>query len=162
MSLGIWYESIMRWVGPATRVLALGKVFVRQRRDATGKLCDVHIPEHVDVVADLPGDVQLHLQVSAVAGLAGAPEIFVFGSEGTLRFSQDKLFGGRRGDKELREIEIPSHEAGGWRVEEEFINAIRDREPVLLTTFADGVKYMEFTEAAGCSMATGAAVNLPI
>jgi predicted dehydrogenase len=160
MSLGIWYESIMRWVGPATRVLAAGKVFVKQRRNAVGKLCDVFIPEHVNVTADLADDAQLHLMVSAIAGLAGPAEIYLFGAEGTLRFCQDKLFAGQRGDKELREVPIPATEAGTWRVEEEFIGAIRGTEPVKLTTFADGVKYMEFTEAAARSIETDTAVKL--
>jgi predicted dehydrogenase len=40
-------------------------------------------------------------------------------------------------------------------VEAEFINAIRGLEPVTHTTFAEGVKYMEFTEAVARSMAEG-------
>jgi predicted dehydrogenase len=162
MTLGIWYEQMIRWVGHATKVSASGKVFVKKRRDATGAWRDVSVPEHLNVVADLPAGGQLHLMISAVAGLAGPAEAFVFGSEGTLRFCGEKLFGGKRGDKEWREISIPESEAGRWRVEEEFINAIRGKEPVRLTTFADGVKYMEFTEAAALSMETGQAVSLPL
>ena len=33
MSLGIWYETVMRWVGEATAVMAMGKTFVAMRRD---------------------------------------------------------------------------------------------------------------------------------
>ena len=53
-------------------------------------------------------------------------------------------------------------EEGRWRVEEEFINAIRRLEPVRLTTFADGLKYMQFTEAVATSMATGQTVAVGI
>jgi predicted dehydrogenase len=120
------------------------------------------VPEHVDVIADMACGAQLHLQVSSVSGLAGAPEAFLFGSEGTLRFSEDRLCGGRRGDKELQEIVIPPEQQGGWRVEEEFVNAIRGRELVTHTTFDDGVKYMEFTEAVARSMAAGKTVALPL
>ena len=35
----------------------------------------------------------------------------------------------------------------GWRVEEEFVNAIRGLEPVRLTDFDTGVRYMEWTDA---------------
>ena len=42
---------------------------------------------------------------------------------------------------------FPPHEAGGWRVEDEFISAIRGQEEITHTDFATGVKYMEFTEA---------------
>jgi hypothetical protein len=34
-----------------------------------------------------------------------------------------------------------------FRVEEEFVGAIRGEEPVRLTTFDDGVRYMKFTAA---------------
>jgi predicted dehydrogenase len=162
MTMGIWYEAIMRWVGHATRVTAFAKTFVKMRRDQAGELKAVRVPEHIDVLADMAVGAQLHLQVSTVAGLMGAPEIFLFGSRGTLRFSQNKLFGGQRNDKELTEIAIPAHEQGGWRVEEEFVNAIRGKESITHTTFEDGVKYMEFTEAALRSAADGIAINLPL
>lgn len=162
MSLGIWYEQAMRWTGHATRVMASGKIFVRQRYDAEGRVQDVRIPEHVDAVADLPSGGQMHILVSGAAGLAGPAEMSVYGNEGTLRFSQDRLFGGRRGDKDLREIPIPASEEGRWRVEEEFVGAIRGYETVKLTTFADGVKYMEFTEAVCRSMDSGTAIALPL
>jgi predicted dehydrogenase len=152
----------MRWVGHATRVAAFAKTFVKTRRSEEGDLKAVRVPEHIDVLADMACGAQFHLQVSAVAGLAGGPEIYLFGSEGTLRFTQNKLFGGQRKDKELSEIKIPAKEAGGWRVEEEFVNAIRGKEVVTHTNFEDGVKYMEFTEAALRSAADGIAINLPL
>ncbi len=162
MSLGIWYEGMMRWVGEATRVAALGKTFVKMRRDERGVERAVRIPDHVDVIADLACGAQAHFMVSAVAGLAGPPEAYVFGSRGTLRFSENRLFGGQRGDPALAEIPIPPQEEGGWRVEQEFVNAIRGLETVTHTTFEDGLKYMEFTEAAVRSMATGEAIALPL
>ncbi len=100
------------------------------------------------------------MAVSAVTGFAGPPEVFIHGSEGTLRFCEGRLYGARRGQGDLEEICVSDDEAGRWRVEEEFIGAIRGQEPVRLTSFADGVKYMQFTEAAVRSAATGEAVRL--
>jgi predicted dehydrogenase len=162
MTMGIWYEAIMRWVGHATRVTAFAKTFVKMRRSEEGDLKAVRVPEHIDVLADMVCGAQLHLQVSSVAGLVGAPEIYIFGSKGTLRFHQNKLYGGQRNDKALSEITIPANEQGGWRVEEEFVNAIRGKEVITHTSFEDGVKYMEFTEAALRSAADGIAINLPL
>lgn len=162
MTMGIWYEAILRWVGEATAVTAMGKTFVKMRRGDDGRLKAVRIPEHIDVVADMACGAQMHLQVSSVAGLLGAPEAYLFGSQGTLRFSENRLFGGRRGDAQLAEIEIPENERGGWRVEEEFVNAIRGKEKITHTSFEDGVKYMEFTEAALRSAAEGRTVVLPL
>ena len=163
MSLGIWYESILRWVGHATRVMAMGKTFIGMRRDPeTGIMRSARIPEHLDVIADLECGAQAHLWISSVAGLAGEPEMLLFGSEGTLRFAGDRLYGGKRGNSALEEIDIPPDEIGGWRVEEEFINAIRGIEKITHTTFEDGVKYMEFTEAVARSMIEGVAISLPL
>ena len=162
MSMGIWYEALMRWVGEATQIMAMGKTFVKMRPDADGVMRSVRIPEHIDVVGDLACGAQLHIQVSTVAGLAGAPEVYVFGSNGTLRFSGNKLYGGQKDDAELSEIDIPESEAGGWRVEEEFVNAIRGNEVITHTDFDTGVKYMEFTEAVTRSMQSGTAITLPL
>ncbi len=160
MTLGIWYEAVMRWVGEAKRVTALGKTFVPMRRDASGNLKAVRIPDHLEVVAEMACGAIAHFQISAVTGLAGGPEAWLFGSEGTLRLADGRLFGGRRGDSALTEIPVPPEEEGKWRVEEEFVNAIRGKEKIQLTTFEDGVKYMEFTEAAIRSMAEGRTVAI--
>ncbi len=152
MSLGIWYEAVMRWAGTATRVMAMGKTFVKMRKDPAGVLRPVQIPEYLDVIADMACGAQAHYQISAVSGLAGGNRIVLIGSEGTLEFADGKLRGGRRSDKELKEIALRPEDAGGWRVEEEFINAIRGRELITHTTFADGVKYMRFTEAVATSL----------
>jgi hypothetical protein len=76
--------------------------------------------------------------------------VWIFGTEGTLRRSSPTpgASGGRRGDKALREIPILAerlHRVGASR--KRFVNAIRGREKVTRTTFEDGVRYMEFTEA---------------
>lgn len=162
MTMGIWYEAMLRWVGEATNVMAMGKTYVKARKDGDGVIRSVRIPEHIDILADMACGAQMHVQVSNVAGLAGAPEAWLFGSEGTLRFTQNKLFGGKKSDSTLAEIDIPASEAGAWRVEEEFVNAIRGKEVITHTNFEDGVKYMEFTEAVTRSMTEGRAIRLPL
>jgi predicted dehydrogenase len=155
MSLGIWYESIMRWVGEASAVVAKGRTFVTQRLDAAGKLRAVRVPEHIAVLAEMACGAQASFTVSAVMGLVKTGEILMCGSEGTLRFADGVLSGARKGDAALAPISVPPDELGGWRVEEEFIRAIRGVEPVSHTTFAEGVKYMAFTEAVARSMQEG-------
>jgi predicted dehydrogenase len=115
-------------------------------------------------MATLAGGATARLQFSAVLGLAPASEAWLYGSEGTLRLelSSLRLGGGRRGDRELGEIAIPKERQVGWRVEEEFVNAIRGKEKVTRTTFEDGVRYMDFTEAARRSAETGRRVALPL
>ena len=154
LTLGIWYEAVMRWVGQVRAVLTMGQVFVSSRRGQDGRMREVKIPDHLDVVADMECGAQMHMQLSAATGLAGPAEAFLFGSEGTIRFCDGRLFGASRGATQLEEIHVPPEQCGRWRVEEEFIGAIRGEEPVRLTTFQDGVKYMEFTDAVAGSMTT--------
>jgi predicted dehydrogenase len=161
MTMGIWYEALMRWVGEAASVMAMGKVYVKMRHDPhSGALKAVRIPEHVDIIADMICGAQAHFSISSVTGLAQGEGIWLFGSRGTLRFVDGRLYGGHPGDNALREISIPDHERGGWRVEEEFINAIRGHERITHTPFEVGVKYMAFTEAVTRSMAERQAVSL--
>ncbi len=162
MNMGIWYEAMMRWLGPAHRVMAMGNIAVPQRRDERGVLRDVKIPDHLEILATLRDGAVARLRFSAVAALGPAADVWVFGSDGTLRLDVEgkRVFGGRRGDKALVEIPIPAAQRVGWRVEEEFINAIRGRETVSHTTFEDGVRYMEFTDAVASSMALGRAVEV--
>lgn len=164
MTMGIWYEALIRWVGYTTKVSAMTRVVAKQRRDADGALKPVSIPDHVDVLAELAMGGQAHMAFSAVTGLGASGDIWLFGSEGTLHWNQasQTLRGGRRGDKELAALDIPAEKQGGWRVEEEFIRAIRGEEKVTTTTFEDGVHYMEFTEAVTRSAQEGRAISLPL
>ena len=160
MSMGIWYEAMMRWVGTARRVSAMGRTFVPRRRDASGALRDALVPEHVDVTAELHCGAQLHLQVSAVAGLGGGSEVYLFGSDGTIRYDgdTDTVWAGRRGDDALAEVAVRPDEERSWRVEDEFVGAIRGEEEIVLTPFTVGLQYMEFTDAVGRSLAAGCVV----
>ncbi len=162
LNMGIWYEAMMRWLGPARRVTAMTRVAVPRRRDAGGAWHEVRVPDHVDILAQLERGAVAHLRFSSVTALAPPSEVWIFGSDGTLRLEADaqRLWGGRRGDGELREIPVPAERRVGWRVEEEFVNAIRGREKVSRTTFEDGVLYMAFTEAVAQSAATGHAVDV--
>ncbi|MGE3537584.1 MAG: Gfo/Idh/MocA family protein [Candidatus Tectimicrobiota bacterium] len=164
MNMGIWYEAVTRWVGPVERLYARGRIFTPQRLDTeTNQIGTVDVPDHLDIIADLPNGAQATYTLSSVCGLGPGPGAWLFGSQGTLHFDQDsrKLLGGKPGDKALQEIVIPPEQEGKWRVEEEFINAIRGLEPIRLTSFPEGVKYMEFTEAVHRSLASGEMVAVP-
>ena len=162
LTMGIWYEAMLRWLGPAKRVTAATMTAVPRRRDDSGNWHDVRVPDHVDVLATLTGGGVAHLRFSSVTGLAPQNELWIFGSEGTVRFEPQtgRLSAGRRGDGELSEVAVPAERRTGWRVEEEFVDAIRGREKVTRTTFEDGVRYMEFTDAVTRSAATGQAVDV--
>ncbi len=148
MGLGIWYEALMRWLGTASHVYAHAKTVVAARPNPqTGRQQPVTVPDHIDVVGELGCGAQLHILMSTVIGHAGTPVVHLFGTEGTLCFRENRLWAGSRTDQAPVAVEIPEHETDGWRVEDEFVGAIRGTESIRLTTFDDGVRYMAFTEA---------------
>ncbi len=162
MMMGIWVEAMTRWVGPATRVMARARAVVPMRRDEDGLLRAVRIPDHLEILADLACGALAHLRFSAVTGHAGPPAATLYGEEATLELRGEELRLGRRGDDGLAPVEIPEAERGSWRVEEEFVRAIRGEEAVSHTTFADGVRYMAFTEAVHRSLAGDRAAEVEV
>ena len=154
----------MRWIGSAASVVANGRVNVTTRRDADGNRRHVTIPDHIEILCEMASGPLAHLRLSTVTGLAASNQVWLFGTDGTLRLdlAAMKLYGGRRDDDQLSEIEIPPEKQGGWRVEEEFVNAIRGKERVTHTSFEDGVRYMEFTDAVLRSSQSGKKVYLPL
>ncbi|MGZ5146565.1 MAG: Gfo/Idh/MocA family protein, partial [Burkholderiales bacterium] len=89
MSMGIWYECISRWVGPATAVMARTRTALPYRIDKErGERRAVTVPDHVEVLADLANGAIARLHWSSVAGFMPGPEVSLYGSEGTLRLEQ--------------------------------------------------------------------------
>lgn len=165
LALGIVHETLMRWVAPPVRLFAQATAFVPQRFDpATGLLRQVGTPDSVHALAVLADGAHAIYHVSGVARFAAGTSIQLYGSEGTIKYDlapHDRLWGAKRGDANLREVDVAADEALSWRVEQEFISAIRGEGRIEFTPFDAGVRYMEFTEAVARSAAAGAPVNLP-
>jgi predicted dehydrogenase len=172
LSLGILHETLMRWVPPPVRVLAQAHAFVPTRIDPeSGARRPVGTPDSVQVLAVLENGARAVYQFSGVLPFGQSMGVWLYGSEGVLHydFAADRLRGASRfhgrnsaGPADLQDIPIPPEKAGGWRVEEEFVAAIRDGEPVRFTDFATAVGYVEFTEAVARSAQRGEAVALPL
>ena len=166
MNMGIWYEAMMRWVGPAKSVMAVGQNVVRHRLDDSGRRVAMEIPDHIDVIGAMAQGGQMRFNVSSVLGhVPELADVLIAGTEGSIRLHQPvcgslQLSAGKRGQAALEPVAIDPSKRGGWRVEEEFVQAIRGLEPVTHTSFEDGVKYMEFTEAVNVSLAEGCSVAL--
>ncbi len=163
LSAGGTYESVMRWLGPGTRVMATTRVHVPTRRDDAGNQRAATIPNHAEVLYELGNGAPVHMKFSETTGLSRGNEIWIYGSEGTIHVDNDQnIFVGHRGDRELAAHPNPVEGQAKHRVEEEFINAIRGIEPIKMNTFEIGVRYMEWTEAIYRSAESGTAVNLPL
>lgn len=166
LALGILHETLSRWAPPTTRVFAQTKVFEPKRPapDSQG-LANVTVPDSVQILTRLEGGAHGIYHFSGITLFGPGKQIHLYGSRGTIKYlisPEERLLCGRAGDETLRTVKIPEEQRGGWRVEAEFVGAIRRTEKVRLTDFAAGVRYMEFTEAVARSAALDAPVDLPL
>ncbi len=163
LNVGAIYELMMRWLGPGNRVMAKTRVHIPMRRTEEGAQVSATIPDHVEVLYELANGAPVHMVFSETTGLSRGNDMWIFGTEGTIRVDgANNIFVGRRGDRELAAYPNPPEGQYRHRVEEEFINAIRGIEPVAMNTFEIGVRYMEWTEAIYTSAESGRAVSLPL
>jgi predicted dehydrogenase len=163
LNVGSTYESLMRWLGRGNRIMAMTRVHVPYRRLPNGEMASVSIPDHLDILFELANGAQVHMRMSETTGLSSGNQTWIHGTEGTIHVdNRQNVLAGRRGDSELREVPNPAASRATYRVEEEFINAIRGLEEVTLTTFEAGLHYMEWTEAVHRSATSGQTVHLPL
>ena len=175
MTLGMYAEILLRWVGKARTVSATGRLFSESRPDPeTGAPRPVRIPESVVATGELENGAHFAYTWSAVAAHSPGDRIEIYGSKGALIYdvpTHEIRLGkvepgeikrvGKVGPKELPPVvEIPAALRGDWRVETDFVSAIRQGTPVF-PSFADGVDYMEFVEAVGRAMAQRPSLTLP-
>ncbi|HEY3131079.1 MAG TPA: Gfo/Idh/MocA family oxidoreductase [Acidobacteriota bacterium] len=161
MTLGMWSEVSNRWVGLATRVVALGKTHVKQRTTRNGESAEAVIPDSLAVAAELECGATASYHFSACAASAPGHSIEIYGSRGALAY---QLFveeiRGASGSEKLGPIPIPPEEERAQSTDAEFIQSIRDGTPVS-PSFEEGLRYMEFCEAVALSAKTGTAVTVP-
>jgi predicted dehydrogenase len=172
LTLGILHETLLRWGPPPVRVLAQVHAFVPSRIDpASGVRRPVGTPDSVQVLAILENGARAIYQFSGVTPFGAGMGIWLYGTEGVLHYdlANDRIRGaGRRTGAQpgevgnLQELPIPPDKAREWRVEADFVDAIRTGTAVSFTDFETGVAYMEFTEAVARSARHGAAVELPL
>jgi len=148
--LGLTYDVISRWTGHATSVIAQRTTFVAERPlTPEGPMVKNPYPDEVTVIAETEGGaVQSNIMNWSIHFAQSRVELY--GSEGTLVYllRGDVIMGARLGDSELKEMPIPAEHDNPWLVEEEFVRLVRGEisEPSFL--FLDGVRNMDYLEAA--------------
>jgi predicted dehydrogenase len=165
LNLGILYETVLRFAPPANRVFATASKLIPTRFDPeAGHKVRVGTADSVQVISTQEGGSSGVYRLSGVTWHDSGSSIALYGSEGTLVYdlTRDEIRGARRAETDLRPLPIPDKLRGGWRVEADFVAAIRGERPVTHTDFATGVKYMQFTEAVARSSRHQLPVDLPL
>jgi predicted dehydrogenase len=153
-------------------VLAQTHAFIRTRTDPeSGVKRHVGTPDSVQVLTVLENGARASYHFSGVTRFGQQMSIALLGTDGVLHYDllSDRIFGARSSKEvsaarreELAEILITEDKARAWRVEADFVDAIRLKTPVRLTDFETAVHYMEFTEAVVLSSQSGERVMLPL
>jgi len=167
MALGIFNETVRRYVGHEKSVMAHGTIFTRDRVNLETGLSGVaDVPESIGVISEMENGATAVYHLSSVARLGDSFTFEFYGTKGCFKmeggtaFNPGKVWVAGEDDEALRLLKFSEQPRNGWRVEEEFVEAIRLGKPVTHTNFADGLRYMEFTEAVQMSLKEGRKINL--
>jgi len=157
LALGIMHETATRWVPSPERVFAQSSISSPTRPGSDGTPDTVSVPDSVQILTTIPtstGTARGLYHVSGITLHGPGRHIHMYGSDGTIKFQsgvREEVWTGQAGESRLRQLDVSTAQKGGWRVEAEFIGAIRGEEPVQFTSFEAGVRYMAFTEAVARS-----------
>ena len=158
LTMGIMHETVQRWVGcDPTWILADGAVFQKKRSYAgESEERSVEIPDSVTILGRFAGSgARMVYHFSGVESGKPRMEFRLNGSKGSLRFdaSSAMLLHAKAGSTEEKKITLSRSDTRGWQVEADFVHSIREGAPVKITSFEQGVRYMQFTEMVAQSLA---------
>jgi predicted dehydrogenase len=161
--LGMLAEVMRRWLGDTRSLSAHGRTFITDRQDpVSGQRRRVGVFDTLMISSETEAGALVQYAFSGVTRFAGHSVVEIFGSDGTIHYDLDanEITGARKGDKGLAPIPIPKEMVREWTVEQDFIDAVRTGKETH-PDFYDGLKYMEFTEAAYRSAESGRRIDLP-
>ncbi len=151
LTLGIYVEVLQRWLGDITGVFARGKVLHSERRGYR-----VIVPDLLNVLCSFENGAEGVLEFSGVKAGAPSDRLEICGDRGTLiyDFTADRVGVVKYGGQELQDLDIPPELTTEWRVEDDFIGAVKSKGRVRpRPSFEDGVRYMRVVQAAADSRA---------
>lgn len=150
LTLGIYAEVLQRWIGPIQSLTAHGRVVFPDRVGYP-----VHVPDFLHVLCTFANGAEGTLDFSGVAAGASGDRIELYGTEGSLVYdvAKDAIFHTARVGGKPEPLEITPELAVPWRVEEDFIFAVRSRAQMQpRPSFEDGVAYMRVVQGVADSL----------
>src|ERR1700746_2374860 len=151
MTLGIYIEVLQRWLGDINGVFARGKIIQLIRQGY-----EVIIPDLLTVLCAFDNGAEGVLEFSGIDALAPSDRVEIYGSSGTLTydFGSDVVQAGKVGDRGLHVVELPAELETEWRVEADFLAAVKSKGRVRPhPNFEEGLGYMRVVQAVADSRA---------
>ena len=137
--------------GDINGVFARGKIIQPIRQGY-----EVIIPDLLTVLCAFDNGAEGVLEFSGIDALAPSDRVEIYGSNGTLTydFSSDEVQAGKLGDRGLHVVDLPAELETEWRVEEDFLAAVKSKGRVRPhPNFEDGLRYMRVVQAVTDSRA---------
>lgn len=160
-TLGMYIEVVHRWFGNTTQVSAESFLYTPLRKDGEGAGFEVKIPDQITANTLVNEDISVHYLISGVSAVA-QESIDVYGEKGALHYDaiSDTLYFCTADTREpVVPLEEEAYDLTQWRVEEDFINAIRTGS-AYSPDFEEGLRYMEVLEAVYESADKGCRISL--
>src|SRR5881398_2137711 len=151
LTLGIYIEVLQRWLGDIAGVFARGKI-IQPLREAY----NVIVPDLLTVLCSFENGAEGLLEFSGINALAEGDRLEIYGNTGTLTydFTTEVLQAGKAGDRALHVVDLAPELEGEWRVEEDFLAAVKSKGRVRpRPNFEEGVRYMRVVQAVADSRA---------
>jgi predicted dehydrogenase len=151
LTLGIYVEVLQRWLGDISGVFVRGKIVHPLRQGY-----EVIIPDLLTVLCAFDNGAEGVLEFSGVDAMAPGDRVEIYGSAGTLTydFGSDVVQVGKLGDRALHVVDLPAELEGEWRVEEDFLAAVKSKGRIRpRPNFEEGVRYMRVVQAVADSRA---------
>ena len=151
LTLGIYVEVLHRWLGDITGVFAREKIIYPVREGY-----EVIIPDLITVLCSFENGAEGVLEFSGINALTQGDRLEIYGNAGTMTydFSSNVVQAGKVGDRALHVVDVPPELEGEWRVEEDFLAAVKSKGRVRPhPTFEDGIRYMRVVQAVADSRA---------
>ena len=151
LTLGIYVEVLHRWLGDITGVFAREKIIYPVREGY-----EVIIPDLLTILCSFENGAEGVLEFSGINSLAQGDRLEIYGSAGTMTydFSSDVVQAGKVGDRAMHVVDLPPELEGEWRVEEDFLAAVKSKGRVRPhPNFEDGLRYMRVVQAVADSRA---------
>ena len=158
LTLGIYIEVVQRWLGDITGVFARGKVLQPLRQGY-----EVIIPDLLNVLCHFENGAEGVLEFSGVSAGTAGDRLEIRGDQGMIvyDFTNEIIEGGKVGDKKLQVLEVPKELEGEWRVEEDFLAAVKSKGRVHPNPdFDEGLRYMRVVQAVADSRARNSWVDV--
>lgn len=166
LQVGIWAETLIAWLGEYESLSAVTATPTPTKTDHTGTVHEIGIPQVALIQGRLVNGATIGEHHSGVSLHESMNFVTIYGSEATLRVDAMQEIRFARAGEELRPAEVPDELMRDWRVEADFIGAVRlamdgappEQRPVD-PDFAIGMKYMRKVAAVHASAASGCCVD---